>query len=240
MNAQSERRNEQFSPSDHRREEEEGAQTQRHQTQQQPDSLSAPPSQEHGPSDARLIEDVRNGDRDAFGTLVLRYESRLTRVIMRFVNDPDLAQDLTQETFIRAYERLDQFDPSRRFGPWLFRIGVNLTLDFLRRRKRTGRWSLFSESPNESGMEPAVSDPRQKHDLSQEVHQVLDQIPEKYRMVLVLRDLENFSTSEIAAITDRKEATIRWRLAEARNYFQSLWEKRQDSLGHSMMNERAV
>ena len=56
---------------------------------------------------------------------------------------------------------------------------------------------------------------------------VIEEIPEKYSTVLVLRDLENFSTSEIAAILDRKEATIRWRLAEARNRFQALWERRQ-------------
>ena len=61
----------------------------------------------------------------------------------------------------------------------------------------------------------------------QEVGKVIEQLPEKYRIVLVLRDLESFSTSEISAILNRKEATIRWRLAEARNRFQELWEKRE-------------
>src|SRR5574338_65610 len=87
-------------------------------------------------SDARLVEEARGGDRDAFGDLVVRYERRLIRVIMRFVPDQELARDLAQETFLRVYERLDQFDPSRRFGPWLFRIGVNLALDYLRKRRR--------------------------------------------------------------------------------------------------------
>lgn len=177
-------------------------------------------------SDARLVEEVRRGDRSAFGELVKRYEQRLMRVIRRFVSDEDLARDLAQDTFLRVYERLDQFDPSRRFGPWLFRIGVNLTLDFLRKRKRRGRWALFSETPSERRVEPATPDPRKARDLSQEVRAVLEQIPEKYRSVLVLRDLENFSTSEIAAILNRKEATIRWRLAEARDRFQKLWTKR--------------
>ena len=62
----------------------------------------------------------------------------------------------------------------------------------------------------------------------QEVREVLESVPEKYRTVLVLRDLENFSTAEIAGILDRKEATIRWRLAEARQRFQLLWQKRLD------------
>jgi len=179
-----------------------------------------------GVSDARLVEEARRGDREAFGELVLRYERQLIRVILRFVNDVELARDLAQETFLRVYERLDLFDPSRRFGPWLFRIGVNLTLDYLRRRKRRGRWVLFSESPGGQSPDPAVSDSRQALDVSQEVRTVLEQIPEKYRAVLVLRDLEGFPTSEVAAILNRKEATIRWRLAEARDKFQRLWLKR--------------
>ena len=181
-------------------------------------------------SDARLVEDARQGDRDAFGELVLRYEQRLIRVILRFVPNLETSRDLAQETFLRVYERLDQFDPARRFGPWLFRIGVNLTLDYLRRRKRRGRWMLFSESSSERPMEATTPDPRNALDIKQDVRAALEQIPEKYRTVLILRDLENFSTSEIAAILDRKEATIRWRLAEARNRFRTVWTRRLENV----------
>ncbi|QDT99365.1 RNA polymerase sigma factor [Gimesia aquarii] len=179
-------------------------------------------------SDARLVEAARKGDDSAFGELVLRYERRLIRVIIQFVKSPELAEDLAQDTFLKSYERLDQFDTSRRFGPWLFRIGVNHALDYLRKQKRRGWWLLFSDSPSDSPFDPAVPDPRAKIDINQEVQAILEEIPEKYRTVLVLRDLENFSTSEIAAILDRKEATIRWRLAEARNRFQKLWSSRQN------------
>lgn len=177
-------------------------------------------------NEARLVEEARRGSRAAFGELVLRYERRVLRVILQFVRDRDQAEDLAQETFVRAYQRLSQFDPSRRFGPWLFRIGVNLTLDYLRRRKRRGWFALFSESPGERSPEPPTADPREALDLSQEVQRVLEQLPETYRTVLVLRDLESFTTSEIAAVLNRKEATIRWRLAEARSRFQQLWSKR--------------
>jgi RNA polymerase sigma-70 factor (ECF subfamily) len=172
------------------------------------------------------VEDARRGDQAAFGELVRRYERRLIRVIRRFVPDYEHSRDLAQEAFLRAYNRLDQFDPSRRFGPWLFRIGVNLTLDELRKRKRRIRWALFSDAPGDTTPDPSVSDPRAALDLRQEVRRVIDDLPEKYRSVLVLRDLENFSTSEIAAILGRKEATIRWRLAEARTRFKTLWEQR--------------
>ncbi|REJ91228.1 MAG: RNA polymerase sigma factor, partial [Planctomycetota bacterium] len=146
-------------------------------------------------SDARLVEDARSGDQNAFGQLVQRYERRLLRVIQRFVRDLDLAEDLAQETFLRVYERLDQFDASRRFGPWLFRIGVNATLDFLRRRKRRVWASLFTDNGQDRWPDPGTADPRQAIDLHQEVWQVIEKLPEKYRIVLVLRDLEGFSTS---------------------------------------------
>ncbi|QDT38938.1 RNA polymerase sigma factor [Stratiformator vulcanicus] len=185
---------------------------------------TAPPGA--GVSDARLVEMARRGDQEAFGDLVLRYERRLIRVIMRFVDNTETARDLAQETFLKVYGRLDQFDTSRRFGPWLFRVGVNLTLDHLRKKKRRGRWSLFSDIGKERSPDPESDDPRLAIDTSQEVRKVLEQVPEKYRSVLVLRDLEGFSTSEIAAIMGRKEATIRWRLAEARNRFSKLWMTR--------------
>jgi RNA polymerase sigma-70 factor, ECF subfamily len=183
--------------------------------------------QSGGASDARLIEDFRRGDTSGFEQLVRRYEGRLMSVLLRFVRDRELARDLSQETFLRVYERIGQFDPSRRFGPWLFRIGVNLTLDYLRKRKRRVWPALFTDNRSERAPDPAVADPRGALDLEQEVRRVLEQIPEKYRTVLILRDLENFSSSEIAAIMNRKEATIRWRLAEARLRFEQLWTRRQ-------------
>lgn len=195
-----------------------------------PDTQAMDATPHGGVGDARLIELVRRGDQSAFEQLVKRYEGRLISVLLRFVRDRELARDLAQETFLRAYERLDQFDPARRFGPWLFRIGVNLSLDFLRRRKRRVRPVLFSETRLERSPDPAMPDPRMARDLEQEVRAVLEMVPEKYRTVLILRDLENFSSSEIAAILNRKEATIRWRLAEARHRFQELWQRRQQGL----------
>ena len=182
-----------------------------------------------GFNDARLVEMTREGSHEAFAELVRRYESRLIRVISRFILDPVMVEDLSQEVFLRAYRKLELFDASRRFGPWLFQIGVNMTLDHLRKTQRRIKWTLFSQkrSEDQRTIDPETADPRLSLDRSQEVRSVLDQIPERYRTVLVLRDLENFSTSEIAAITDRKEATIRWRLAEARAKFQKLWTARQ-------------
>lgn len=186
--------------------------------------------------ESRLVDEARRGNQAAFGELVTRYERRMIRVILQFVRNQELAEDLAQEAFLKAYQRLGQFDTSRRFGPWLFRIGVNQTLDYLRRRKRRGLWMLFSERRTEREPDPAIADPRQRLDLEQEVAAVLEQIPENYRVVLILRELQNFSSSDIAAILGRKEATVRWRLAEARTMFHDLWIKRRDGAGQAILS----
>ena len=177
-------------------------------------------------TDARIVEEVRRGDRDAYGVLVTRYEKKLQRVLRRLVRDPEQARDLAQETFLKVYQHLDQFAPSRRFGPWLFRVGVNLAVDWLRRRKPTVRLSQMARE-DENSIEVIDPDPRPRLELEQEVHHVLQEIPVNYRTVLVLRDLEGFSCSEVAAIEGRREATIRWRLSRAREMFRKIWERRQ-------------
>jgi len=176
--------------------------------------------------DARLVEEVRRGNSDAFGTLVVRYEKRLHRLLRRLVHDQEQARDLAQETFLKVYQHLDQFDASRRFGPWLFRVAVNLAVDWLRKRKPVLRLNHMVRG-DEHPVEIIDPDPRPRLDLEQEIQRVLQEIPMAYRTVLILRDLEGFSCSEVAAIEGRREATIRWRLSRAREMFREAWEVRQ-------------
>jgi RNA polymerase sigma-70 factor, ECF subfamily len=179
--------------------------------------------------DARLVEQARDGDDRAFAILVSRYERALIRVLTRMVRDEDLARNLAQETFWKVYNRLDRFDTSRRFGPWLFRIGVNLTLDALRRHEPPTPASIDrSAADGRKAFELPDPDPRIKAELVQEVQFILEKIPIAYRTILVLRDLEGFSSAEVAAIVGRREATVRWRLAKARDLFREQWERRHD------------
>jgi RNA polymerase sigma-70 factor, ECF subfamily len=177
-------------------------------------------------SDARLVEDVRRGNQEAFGTLVVRYERRLHRLLRRLVHDQEQSRDLAQETFLKVYQHLHQFDTSRRFGPWLFRVAVNLAVDWLRKRKPVVRLNHVARG-DDHPMEIVDPDPRPRLDLEQEIQRVLQEIPMAYRTVLILRDLEGFSCSEVAAIEGRREATIRWRLSRAREMFRKAWELRQ-------------
>ena len=180
--------------------------------------------------DARLVEQSRGGDNRAFGSLVARYESSLIRVLLRLVRDEELARDLAQETFWKVYNRLDRFDTSRRFGPWLFRIGVNLTLDSLRRNEPPPAMSINVDAGDGGrAFDLPDADPRVQVELAQEVQFILEKIPIAYRTILVLRDLEGFSSAEVAGIVGRREATVRWRLAKARDQFREHWERRQNS-----------
>ena len=197
------------------------AETQTGETEPNQDAILSDPS-----TDARVVEEVRRGNRDAYGVLVSRYEKKLQRVLRRLVRDPEQSRDLAQETFLKVYQHLDQFDTSRRFGPWLFRVGVNLAVDWLRRRKPTVRLSQMAREDG-NAMDVIDPDPRPQIELEQEVQQVLQEIPVNYRTVLALRDLEGFSCSEVAAIEGRREATIRWRLSRAREMFRKIWERRQ-------------
>jgi len=179
--------------------------------------------------DARLVERARGGDDPAFAALVARYERKLIRVLVRLVRDEELARDLAQETFWKVYNRLDHFDTARRFGPWLFRIGVNLGLDQLRRRDGPPAASMDRISRDEQrAFDVPDPDPLIHAELAQEVQFVLERIQVPYRTILVLRDLEGFSSAEVAAIVGRREATVRWRLAKAREMFREHWERRHD------------
>ena len=178
--------------------------------------------------DARLVERSREGDDEAFGTLVGRYEGKLVRVLARLVRDDESARDLAQETFWKVYNRLDRFDTARRFGPWLFRVGVNLALDALRRNPPPTT-SIDQGHDGGQAADLVDPDPRTAADTAQEVRHVLDRLPPEYRTVLVLRDLEGFSSAEVAAIVERQEATVRWRLARAREMFRQHWERRQST-----------
>lgn len=178
--------------------------------------------------DARLVERARTGDDHAFATLVARYEAKLIRVLARLVHDEELARDLAQETFWKVYNRLDRFDTARRFGPWLFRVGVNLGLDYLRRPDAAPITSIDRPRADGRAFDLPDPDPRLREELAQEVRFVLDRIPLPYRTILVLRDLEGFSSAEVATIVGRREATVRWRLAKARDQFRQHWQRRQE------------
>lgn len=193
-------------------------------------------------NDAWLVERARHGDHQAFALLVRRYERKLLRVLTRLIRDPEHARDLAQETFWRVYVRLDQFDTSRRFGPWLFRVAMNLGLDWLRHSKYEPSLTASvhrSGGNGQSTFDLPDADPRIQAELAQEVQFILGLVPVTYRTILVLRDLEGFSTSEVAAIIGRRESTVRWKLSLARDKFREIWERRQEGVRGAVKDDNS-
>lgn len=177
--------------------------------------------------DAKLVASAREGDQAAFRGIVEKYRRLAYHTAYGFLRDAHLARDISQETFVRVYNNLDKYDPSRPFGTWMRRIAVNLSIDELRRKRRR------SEIPLEHTLKGSYSDsdPVRRAELSEEqaaVWRVLDKLPLKYRTVMVLREIEGLSTKEVAEVTGKPEVSVRWRLHRARKLFRDEWLNEQE------------
>lgn len=149
-------------------------------------------------SDFDVIQMVRSGDRKAFSLLVRRHQKSLLRVSLRFVKDMDAAEDIVQESFIKAYERLNSFEARSTFRSWLFQIAINTAKNKLRDRRDDmtdiDDVPLAVAARAETGLlHTAVANLIQKH---------VDQLPFKQKTALTLRIYEDLSFKEIADIMD--------------------------------------
>ena len=165
----------------------------------------------------------------AFRELVERYQDRAFWISKGMVGNADDARDVAQDAFIRVFKSVDRFDPKLKFYTWFYQIVVNLSIDHLRRSRKRTRLSIEDLGENGEGQiegrspQPGVAI---EHDeLQKRVARVLAELPEKYRSVIVLRDLEGFDGKEVADMSDATHATVRWRLHKARQMFREAWER---------------
>jgi RNA polymerase sigma-70 factor (ECF subfamily) len=167
-----------------------------------------------------LIEQARRGDRNAFGELVYRYYPGVVRVVYHMCGDTGLAEDMTQEAFLRAWLALPSFRPQSSLRNWLYRIAVNATLDVLRRRKD----ELLEDQADRmiadqtAGPETSLIEKERVALLRQAMHS----LPEAARSVLVLREYGRLSYQEIASVLDIPVGTVMSRLNYARNRLRDL------------------
>lgn len=174
--------------------------------------------------DKELVLACRRGDTTAFETLVKRYEKKVYWIAYNLVGSAEDARDLAQEAFLRVYRSLDKFDLRFNFYTWLYRIAVNLSIDHLRKKGKSGVVSL-EEFPVDPAHEAAPDRGLRNEELKRKIQRTLDALPAKYKAVIVLRDVEELSCEEIAKIIDCTNATTRWRLHKARELFRERWEK---------------
>lgn len=179
-------------------------------------------SQQNGVrADSDLLADVMAGNVDAFEKIVERHKNRLYSFVYRFVGDRETAEDILQETFLRAFRRRKDYRSIANFSTWLFTIAGNLAKSELRRRKRWRFFSLNWDEESETGIE--IPDESQRPDTvteasiaDRQIQEAIQSLPASYRKVILLRDVEGMSYQEIAGIVGRPVGTVKSRVNRAR------------------------
>ncbi len=149
----------------------------------------------NAPSDRDLILQARRGEAGAFGELVTRYQTGVFNVCYRILHERGEAEDLAQESFIRAYDRIHTFDIEREFGPWIRRVAANLCLNHLESQKVTVE--LDDERDADFAQLPEAA--QEVRERSEQIRNALASLPANYRLVVELRHYQEMSYDEIAA-----------------------------------------
>jgi RNA polymerase sigma-70 factor (ECF subfamily) len=173
--------------------------------------------------DAAWVKRALAGDGDAFRSLVEHYKRRVYRVARGILGHREEALDVTQEAFLRVYRSLRRFRTGQSFSIWIHRIVINLSIDACRRRPPSGQVSL-DHAPGLAHATQVPGAGLREAERKHRVRAVLERLPWKYRVVLLLRDVEGFPSTRVARILGCTHATARWRLHRARRTFRALWE----------------
>jgi len=187
---------------------------------------------------SELVHQAKQGDDEAFGMLVERYQDKIYGYVSRMLHDPEEAEDVAQEVFIRAYQNLAGFREAASFPTWLYRIATNLAIDAARSRKsrRANSFSLDEPVETDAGeisrqlsadRRGTVSQVESSH-LQQIVTEAIAQLSAKLRTVITLYDIEGLSYEEIAEVLGCPVGTVKSRLFNARNQLRDKLEEKID------------
>jgi RNA polymerase sigma-70 factor, ECF subfamily len=171
--------------------------------------------------ESELVERVRRGDVAAFDVLVERHMRRAFAVAYRVLGHREDAEDLVQDAFLAALEKLDTFQPGRSFGPWLYRIVVNRGLNA---RKARSLRETDPISPDVSSATPSPLRETERSELRTHLAAAMRELPERQRTVVQLVELEGFSSAEVAEMLDLSDGTVRWHLHQARQRLRQVLE----------------
>ncbi len=182
--------------------------------------------------DELLIRRAQRGDADAFEQLLLEHQKNVYNLCYRMAGNPDDAMDLSQETFLRAWRCLDQYQFASAFSTWLYRLCSNICIDFLRRRRRQQTVPLTFEDADGEEQTYAVPDaqplPEEQVELklTREILQAaMTQLLPEHRAVLQLRVVNEMSYEQIADVLDIQIGTVKSRLSRARNQLKKILER---------------
>lgn len=186
-----------------------------------------------GASDRELVDRAKKGDGEAFGLLVRRHQKRIFRLAVHLTRSGAEAEDVTQETFVRAYQALARFDGRSEPFTWLYRIAVNLSLNQIRARKSRPKASLdedpriaslLAETRPSLGGDPAGARDQQK--VARALVEGIDGLSETLRTTLVLVCLDGMSHEDASKVLGCPEGTVAWRIHEARRKLRAYLEER--------------
>ena len=171
-----------------------------------------------------LLRKAQAGDPDAFGEVVTKHWKRAFWTAYDVLYDHGRAQDVAQEAFVKVHRAIQNYDLSRDFASWLYRIVLNLAIDH--RRKRDRDKSIPSDKVGElmDARRAMVADEEKAANIEW-VETVLSCLPDKYRVPLTMKDIDGLSVVEVARILDISYSTVRWRLHKARNLFRERWKR---------------
>lgn len=177
-----------------------------------------------------LINQAKNGNLEAFEALIISYEKLVYNIIYRMMGNQEDTYDLSQETFIKVYTKIHQFDGISKFSTWLYRIATNTCLDELRRRKGKEPLSLDQEIQEEEGYITPEQEDKSKNieekilakEQEQMIEKALAQVNETNRATLVLRDVEQLSYDEISEILNISLGTVKSRIARGRQQMKKI------------------
>ena len=167
-------------------------------------------------NDDALMQRVREGDDDAFGEIVDRYKNSLVNYVTHLVRSRDRAEEIAQDAFVRLYRNASQYKAQERLAPYLFRIATNLVVTEARREKR---WSLLLPRLHASTRtdQPAPDAELYTSEIQRQVSTALAQLPLKYRVPLVMFELEEWSYDDIARALEIATGTVKSRISRARD-----------------------
>ena len=182
--------------------------------------------------DELLIRRAQRGDADAFEQLLLEHQKNVYNLCYRMAGNPDDAMDLSQETFLRAWRCLDQYQFASAFSTWLYRLCSNICIDFLRKRRRQQTVPLTFEDADGEEQTYAVPDaqplPEEQVELKltrETLAAAMAQLLPEHRAVLQLRVVNEMSYEQIADVLDIQIGTVKSRLSRARNQLKKILER---------------
>ena len=182
-------------------------------------------------SDEILIKKFQEGDVGAYNQLVFRFKDRLLNFIYRFVNDLDLAEDLVQDTLLKLYTHKDSYQEIAKFSTWLYTIAANLARTELRKKKRRKTFSVteLSREDREFIIASSDVDPSQEfcsQNFEKSVQRALAELPDDFKTIIILRDIQELSYDEISKIVEVPLGTVKSRINRGRVKLQQLLKKK--------------